>query len=406
MKIHPEALKAFAPYVEKFVLSLELGNRPTWMFSDEQHQKLFSFLEKHLGEYAHSWTLASCLEELAQRYIRQNVDIVPKGTFGEKLPIALVKAAVNCCLDFLGSLPRSYRVFFPLTNFTTGYRGTLKLSDRVGITEFSGDYAPSIHERTLDLLAVTQGDLAHHFSSQYPHLYVQVDGLIDGDEGHGSLAEAISVAKSFLYLMRTTSHWVGTPGGMEAPLTCFYIDQHMGPAHAAPFFLPATIRSGLYEFDLWPWHCDDANKGIQFDELEDDLLVSLARFARTAEGLPDHPHIVSAAEWAFDSHYESNETRSFIFQSIALESLLGAPGGEAGLSSVLADRLAYLVGSSVADRHEIQESFRRYYRIRSQLVHGTTSRISAGDRELLNWGGEILRRAVQRELELAAEPSD
>jgi hypothetical protein len=113
---------------------------------------------------------------------------------------------------------------------------------------------------------------------------------------------------------------------------------------------------------------------------------------------PEAERIRSAAEWCFDSYATDNETMAFLQICFGLEALLGEESAGESLTSTLADRCSYLVGSDIKGRNSIRERFRELYRIRSKLVHGTTTWLNSDERFFLRWGRSILEFAIFKEI--------
>jgi hypothetical protein len=81
-----------------------------------------------------------------------------------------------------------------------------------------------------------------------------------------------------------------------------------------------------------------------------------------------------------------------------LESLLGDAVGSESLTSTLADRCAYLVGSDIKGRNSIREQFKELYAIRSKLVHGTATWLDPNQRHFLRWERSIFEFAIFQEV--------
>jgi len=112
--------------------------------------------------------------------------------------------------------------------------------------------------------------------------------------------------------------------------------------------------------------------------------------------------LVRASQWLFDSYSGSSELLKFVQAMIAMEILLGdKAGGEVvGLGTLLANRCAYLIGTSRKQREEILEDFGRIYNTRSRIVHDGHNRLSAAEESdlwKLRW---MVGRGIQEELDL------
>jgi hypothetical protein len=116
-----------------------------------------------------------------------------------------------------------------------------------------------------------------------------------------------------------------------------------------------------------------------------------------------HPHskdresLRTAAEWLFDSHAEQNETAALLFGSIGLEAVLESPIND--VTERLADRLAWLLGKTPAERKKLQGEYKAFYGVRSALIHGRHRSIDPAGRAKLQWARTTLASVIERELE-------
>jgi hypothetical protein len=74
----------------------------------------------------------------------------------------------------------------------------------------------------------------------------------------------------------------------------------------------------------------------------------------------------------------SNQLLAFVQAMVALEILLGDKESSdlTGLTELLSNRCAYLLGETQSERHGILQKFRAIYHVRSQIVHSGKSRLS------------------------------
>lgn len=117
----------------------------------------------------------------------------------------------------------------------------------------------------------------------------------------------------------------------------------------------------------------------------------------------DDNKLIRSAAWLFDSYAGHNRLLNFVQAAVSLEILLGdkATSDLTGLGELLANRCAYLVGTSRRQRAKIIADFRRIYDTRSRIVHRGHSRLSAAeskDLSLLRW---LAGRVIQEEVRLA-----
>ena len=124
------------------------------------------------------------------------------------------------------------------------------------------------------------------------------------------------------------------------------------------------------------------------------IIVSLLNEQKKAKKL------LLASEWLFDSYCGSNELLSFVQAIIVLEILLGdkSESDHIGLTALLRNRCAYLIGKSQLQRDEILKLFGKIYEVRSRIVHGGKTRLNSKEKELLRQLKWICRRAIAEEV--------
>jgi hypothetical protein len=86
----------------------------------------------------------------------------------------------------------------------------------------------------------------------------------------------------------------------------------------------------------------------------------------------------SAIEWAFEAERAREASASLVESFIALEALLGDEEEESiasgRITDRLADRYAFLVGTTLMERARARDEFKRLYKVRGRVVHGNQSR--------------------------------
>lgn len=112
----------------------------------------------------------------------------------------------------------------------------------------------------------------------------------------------------------------------------------------------------------------------------------------------DASAIKAAVEWFYDSLTTNNQTISFLQTCIGLEAIFGDEVESEGLTKMLANRCAYLLGQSIQNRREIRSRFSKLYEVRSKLVHGRKLRLSDEELSHLEWGRKTLGSAIKKEL--------
>jgi hypothetical protein len=108
----------------------------------------------------------------------------------------------------------------------------------------------------------------------------------------------------------------------------------------------------------------------------------------------------SAARWYLDSFEGSNGLMKVVQATIALEILLGdqKQSRQLGLTALLANRLAYLIGHSPAERERILSHFRKLYDIRSDIVHAGITTLGRAEQAALNDLQNYARSAINAQV--------
>ena len=104
--------------------------------------------------------------------------------------------------------------------------------------------------------------------------------------------------------------------------------------------------------------------------------------------------LLGSIHWLGESTKPDTKKSRFAKISFALETLIGGePNDEElkvrGITAMLAERAAFLVGRDPDDRIDVDKAIRKYYRIRSDMFHGGEGDISLDD---IDGFGQLVRR--------------
>lgn len=118
--------------------------------------------------------------------------------------------------------------------------------------------------------------------------------------------------------------------------------------------------------------------------------------------------LTTAAIWLLRAHLGTRPMDTILDSTIAMEVLLGDrdTSDRIGLSKLMANRCAYALGRTAAERREITEFFSRFYRVRSEIVHSGRFRVTPEDRAVVKTGLELASRILRHEVRLSAEQGD
>ena len=368
------------------------------------YEKLLAAITKYFGTYADPRQLQYVIKKRFDRNIRSSIDIIPQSRrAGDMLTLKDLDEHAQAIVDWLIQIPRSYSFYIPIPQLCSYRRGEISLADDLGFYEFGCNDNRIIIEGDPDLegARTAKGEgLRHDQTDAVAYLVVRSEGFFDPSEGRGATAGAIAKAKQFLFLARLTSPFFDECYDVPTSKTGFVIDESLGTEHAAPFILPAGLRAGLRTWEIAPWFDNDDGElsaNALATELRSDFKVVLKILADASK----NESILTACEWAFDSWYEFNDTIAFMFLSIAFEALLDSPGGSKGLADTLGNNLALIVATSNSERDKVRSNFRKYYQIRSKVVHGKQLKCSLEEQKYLLWGREYFLKLLKKEVEIA-----
>ena len=113
--------------------------------------------------------------------------------------------------------------------------------------------------------------------------------------------------------------------------------------------------------------------------------------------------ILLATQWFFDGHsHGPDELLKFIQTMVVLEILLGdkATSDQTGLSVLLRNRCAYLIGDSQDNRAFVLDLFEQIYKVRSEIVHGGKHRLSVRESILFDQLRWLCRKVISKEVNL------
>lgn len=107
--------------------------------------------------------------------------------------------------------------------------------------------------------------------------------------------------------------------------------------------------------------------------------------------------LLDSIHWLAEATKTDTKKAKFVKISLALENLLGSESDlnelkAQGLTVMLAERAAFIAGKNYRDRLDIDEKIRRYYNIRSAIMHGRKTEVN--DSALDGFGLLVRRLAI------------
>jgi hypothetical protein len=302
----------------------------------------------------------------------------------------------NELLKYFVSIPRPYEVFIPLP----------KISESVKSVEISEELSIITHEDAEAEYGVLHSLMRgpSQLISKRQYLRYKLLGFCRSDlESQGIRAAFTNFKIAFQQGMAKRLFEVkqDLPEGLlsgrfglshhkleKTHIIC--IDKGDGPPPQFGVELPLSASRLLASLEF-----AESNKAVQA-AIEESRLESFlkAQFQQPAllmaTTMPEANRVRAASEWCFNSNATESETLSFLQVCIGLEALLGDETDNEGLTKTLADRCAYLIGSSIRARALIRAKFSDLYKTRSKIVHGNAVSLGQNERGHLDFGRATL----------------
>jgi hypothetical protein len=141
---------------------------------------------------------------------------------------------------------------------------------------------------------------------------------------------------------------------------------------------------------------------LDFDKIVKDggqleeLFLPIKNMFRSADSL----RLKTAASWLLRANQSAREMDRVLESTIALEVLLGDKDASdrVGLSKLMANRCAYSLGTSASERKKLMEFFIRFYKVRSDIVHSGTFKVSEAERAVVAQGLDLAHRVLKHEI--------
>ncbi len=333
----------------------------------------------------------------------------------EAEPYADIRATAERLVSQLASSPRSYTFTIDLpgeiSTFLQGITQPVALSTSVRLVPtcfLNQHFPPAAPHEALNRHIYGAG-LLSNVPSEWSgtHMQVSEEGFV-GTYTHTSPVTRVEDAMKAFF-------------GLGLALRVF--KRRLSYSLVSPqrkLIVHARGESHTWEVYDTAWLDRDASKLIEDLTLEDvdnsipdlpdrqkwmarNLMNFRAAYATGEQGA----QILRGAQWLFDSYAAGNELLAFVQAMISLEIMLGdrATSDLMGLSELLRNRCAYLVGNNREQREEILYEFREIYEVRSAIVHRGKNRLRWKDRQLFHRLRWLCGRVIQEELRLVQKDS-
>lgn len=407
--MHPKALTSIENNINIALKACSVENG--WPISDSFTNELHS-LSKEVIKQKKEWlTILNCyliFFDHVHSYLKK---IFPaKESISGKLIELIDEKAIlelkTSILDFIESIPRNYEIYFNLPSFTDPEINNIRLSDSLLIKKFKeGDslLGPSADRLISNLPSFKKSD------SGNTYIVIQAQGYTRFFIDDIAFRESLSSLKQILHMclildLIKLEPKVSVSGfldiGSLSPTSEAIIIDLANQEEKYSIRLPSSIASHIQKIipnassKMFTDAKQLGEEGIRtlFTNKLNEICNLMKRNDNNAQ------FVKSAIEWAFDSQIEENETISFIQVSIGLEAILGEETGRESLTETLADRCAYLLANTIENRKTIRDKFRKFYNLRSKLVHGRSMRLEDEETLFLEWGKKVLNYTILKEI--------
>jgi hypothetical protein len=300
------------------------------------------------------------IDEGLQEWARRGDDAAPS--------VELFEEASRRFVAFVRSLPRAMRIAVSL-NATTPVRENfaklgnsflLHLPDRTGEYQSAKEYFPAVVAHTFQGLPLLMSHFFHSYS------------------------RGVDALKAFLGLalvrgFATIDLFVNSPANKNV----------------ATFLMDGTIVEPIIsvadgEFERFAYQVVLQVPPRSLLSTEDRKLSDIASpwVNLVLENPSADSHAVqSACQSLIDGDASSDKSRKLLHYCFGLEKLLGEPTSteskesfeQLGLTTLMADRCAFYLASTIEARVETRTAFRKIYRMRSKLAHGNVRRLSVSE---------------------------
>jgi hypothetical protein len=389
MQLHEACRTRLIECVEKGLQEAKFKNRNILDYSSFRSlDSCASALPTKIQEQVGGWISDHPIRDFSYGFVgekrssyAEKLNSLSKEDFPVGLPeISDVTQMAIQLVDSLLTLPREYTVVLPFVS-TAGLNLRLKslpLSRELTIKKGSDLGLPfpgNPYSAFLPKLFDTDAD----WSPDRLYLEAALKGYI------GSGPNTETLARFY--------HQVRTVAGIGLAINAFKLNFSSNPTFSYLGLIPALPFKPLYVFQADESGEDKARTLnisdvlSSIDQLElspnnsDSIILLPIAFGDNEECST----LQEAGQWHFASRTEGNEIFEFVQAVVVLEILFNdkATAAEVGIEKLIANRCAYLLASSTAERQEFISDLKAIYDARSQIVHKGKARLSKAERDLL-----------------------
>lgn len=421
---HEKAREALKKHLENMLSScvIDKGIVNFDRSKDEDLYKYINEAKKHKKTWMRDIDLYGLLYEEVSNYLARHVEKPweATGILKDLIVGKEIGEITDVIIAHLESIPRKYRIYFELPSVKGIGVKEIRITDDISFVEKinEGDFKEvKIPSRSL------LGGNCYTLQREKLYICLQVNGYADGTLESSAVKKAYSKFRQVILLGKLSGVFVEKKRTISAEFLSFGVP-HVFVIHEL------DINGEIYQVTLSKAVLDYLSK-IELNEntlkptalellLEtfenretftsnDKAKILQKRFQHPVNLLktPDNDKnaepLKTAIEWAFDSLTNDNDTLAFIQACIGLEAIMGDDETKDNITATLADRCSYLLGDSISARKRIREDFKKFYCIRSKVVHGRKAYLDDEQRHFLNYAQIILKQVIWKEVSYIKE---
>jgi len=236
--------------------------------------------------------------------------------------------------------------------------------------------------------------------SETCYLQIFIDGFVDRYTPTAASMGASALCRSILGLGSAHRAWRVGPEWMGEKFSSpGFVHALSGNEwkYVSQVSLDRTVARAIerLQFDFLDGHIANADQARSWLATN---LKAIALILRTKK----NELILRGSQWYFDSFASENVLDAYIRATVAVEIMLGEEDGQdgIGLTTMLANRCAYLISNNHDERENFLDDFREIYKLRSKIVHTGFDRLMQREQDMLYKLQWICLRIIQKESKL------
>ncbi|EHH1325575.1 hypothetical protein J7G91_000584 [Salmonella enterica] len=386
-EIHPKAIEKIKNSIREIVLDSDINKLSSFDYKVEEFERISSELNKAKVDFNVNGLMCK------QIFISVSDEFCRKNSLFNIIALSLdpsekIEEFINEVYLCYESLPWQYEINFSLKDL------------ELLISVNDGEYVNLELSQSPDFLF--QKGKYHEIST----LKIKNIGYFSGSHFGSFMKGVIQNLNVIVFLLRVTN--VIKPKGRTYPNSSYigFMEDYIRgsliseskvnnikfPYMTKNINIPIAISKYLSEIKV---NADMDNEELEYQTKHcfNTANILMAHDSKEAS------RIKSAIDWYVQSDVTDDDTMSFVQVCMGLESIFGDDDYEGGLTTILSDRCAYLIGKNIKDRGEIKTTFRKIYQIRSKIVHGVRNHLSANEEHMLYYARSFLRMSILKELD-------